>query len=164
MSAAIVPEAKVVRSRVYRPSTATALLAAARSLRAVACTASSAARFPLALITAKSSLRFINSSYANLPRHIKAEGEPYLDIHPNDADARGVSDGDSVRVYNDRGAVELRIRVGDRVRPDVVAMPFGRWASLSPNGYTANALTSDSLSDMGRGGNFYDTLVEVARV
>jgi anaerobic selenocysteine-containing dehydrogenase len=59
------------------------------------------------------------------------------------------------------GELILRARVGDLVRPDVVAMPSGWWASLSPSGAGANALTSDGISDLGGGGDFHDTLVEV---
>jgi anaerobic selenocysteine-containing dehydrogenase len=67
-----------------------------------------------------------------------------------------------VRVHSDRGSVLLRARVGDRVRPGVVSMPSGWWASLSPGGSSANALTPDGLADMGGGGDFHDTLVEVS--
>jgi anaerobic selenocysteine-containing dehydrogenase len=122
-----------------------------------------AARYPLALMTAKSALHFLNSSYANLPRHLDAEREPLLDMHPDDGAARGIADGDRVQIYNDRGSVELRVRLGDRVRPGLVAMPSGWWASRSPGGASANTLTADGLSDAGGGGDFHDTLVEVAR-
>ena len=44
-----------------------------------------------------------------------------------------------------------------------IALPSGWWASLSPGGASANALTADGLSDMGGGGDFHDTLVEVER-
>jgi anaerobic selenocysteine-containing dehydrogenase len=123
-----------------------------------------AARYPLALLTVKSALHFLNSSYANLPRHLNAEREPLLDLHPDDAVARGIADGDLVRVFNDRGTLTLRARVGDRVRAGVTAMPSGWWASLSPGGSSANALTSDGLADWGGGGDFHDTLVEVERL
>jgi len=122
-----------------------------------------AARYPLALMTAKSALHFLNSSYANLPRNLNAEREPLLDMHPDDGAARGIADGDRVQVSNDRGSVELRVRIGDRVRPGLVAMPSGWWASRSPGGASANTLTADGLSDVGGGGDFHDTLVEVAR-
>ncbi|MFN8470096.1 MAG: molybdopterin oxidoreductase family protein [Caldilineaceae bacterium] len=120
-----------------------------------------ASRYPLALITAKSALRFLNSSYANLPRQRNAEGEPKLDIHPLDAAPRNIAEGDRVRVFNDLGELILRARVGDWVRPGVVAVPSGWWASLSPGGSSANCLTSDGLSDMGGGGDFHDARVEV---
>ena len=121
-------------------------------------------RYPLVLISAKSALHFLNSSYSGLPRHLRAEKEPKLSIHPADAEPRGVEDGDTVRVVNERGNVILRAMVGDKVRPGVVAMPHGWWASLSPGGSSANALTGDGLSDLGGGGDFYDTLVDVEKV
>lgn len=123
-----------------------------------------AARFPLLLLTSKSALHFLNSSYANSPRQLQAEREPELEIHPADAAARRIADGETVRVFNDRGTVRLRARVGDRVRPGVVCMPSGWWPSLSPGGSSANALTADGLSDWGRGADFHDTLVEVERI
>lgn len=122
-----------------------------------------ATRYPLALITSKSALHFLNSSYANLPRHLRAEREPRLEMHPDDASPRGIADGDAVRVHNNRGAVELRVRVDERMRPGVVAMPSDWWASLSPGGTSANALTADGLSALGDGGDFHDTLVEVTK-
>ena len=123
-----------------------------------------ASRYPLILLTAKSALHFLNSSYANLPRHLKAEGEPRLDLHSDDAGPRDIVDGDQVRVYNDRGEVKIRARVGEHIRPGVISMPSGWWASLSPGGSSANALTADGLSDLGGGGDFHDTLVEVVRL
>jgi len=85
-------------------------------------------------------------------------------MHPHDAAPRGIGDHDLVRVSNDRGTVELRVRIGDRVRPGIIAMPSGWWASLSPGGSSANTLTADGLSDWGGGGDFHDTLVEVTRL
>jgi anaerobic selenocysteine-containing dehydrogenase len=58
-----------------------------------------------------------------------------------------------VRVWNDRGSLELPARVGDGVRPGVVAIPHG---------FSANFLTSDGIADAGGGGDFYDTRVEVS--
>ena len=121
------------------------------------------ARYPLALMTSKSALHFLNSSYANLPRHVNAEREPLLDMHPDDAVTCGIANGDWVRVSNDRGNVDMQVRIGERVRPGLVAMPSGWWASRSPGGASANTLTADGLSDLGGGGDFHDTLVEVAR-
>jgi anaerobic selenocysteine-containing dehydrogenase len=85
-------------------------------------------------------------------------------MHPDDGAARGIANGDQVRVYNDRGSVELQVRIGDRVRPGLVAMPSGWWASRSPGGASANTLTADGLSDLGGGGDFHDTLVQVMRL
>lgn len=119
-------------------------------------------RFPLSLLGAKSELHFLNSSYANLPRQLHAAGEPRIDIAVLDARQRGIADGDWVRVFNDRGSVLARARVSDRVAAGTVSMPSGWWASLSPGGAGVNSLTADGLSDWGGGGDFHDTLVEVA--
>ena len=122
-----------------------------------------AARYPLALLTAKGAHHFLNSSYGNVDRALKAEKMPTLDLHPDDAAERGIGDGDAVRVFNDRGSIELPAKVGDKVRPGVVSMPSGWWASKTPSGSSANALTPDGISDLGRGGDFHSALVQVER-
>ncbi|RIK46116.1 MAG: molybdopterin oxidoreductase [Chloroflexi bacterium] len=117
--------------------------------------------YPLSLIAAKSALHFLNSSYAGLEHHRNAEREPLLDIHPFDAGPRDIADGAMVRVFNARGEVQVKARVGERVRPGVVALPFGWWPAHSRSSTSANALNQDTLSDWGGGGAFHDTLVEV---
>ena len=116
---------------------------------------------PLALMTVKSAHHFLNSTYANLPRHLAGEGEPLLEMHPDDAAPRGIADGDVVRLSNARGEVVARARLGDVVRPGVVALPSGWWASRSPGGTMANALTTPELTDRGGGGAFHSARVEV---
>ena len=64
-------------------------------------------------------------------------------------------------MFNDRAVVELPVRVSERLRPGVVAIPFGWWATQHPDGRAANALTNDTLTDWGGGVAFSDTLVEV---
>jgi anaerobic selenocysteine-containing dehydrogenase len=115
---------------------------------------------PLVLVSAKTALHFLNSSYAHLRRHAAAERGPVVEIHPDDAASRGIGDGEAVAVHNQRGRVEVQARVGDFVRPGVVAMPFGWWRSAGNPG--PNALTSDGLSDLGGGGDFYSTRVQVS--
>ena len=90
------------------------------------------------------------------------EGEPWLDIHPTDAAPRGVLPNSYVRVFNDRGSMELRARVTERARPGVVVGLSVWWRKLSRDGKNANELTSsDTLTDMGRAPTFYDCLVQV---
>ena len=122
-----------------------------------------AARYPLALLTAKGAHHFLNSSYGNVDRALKAEKAPTLDLHPDDAASRGIADGETVRVFNDRGSVTLPARVGDKVRPGVVSMPSGWWASKTPSGSSANALTPDGISDLGARGRLPQALVQVER-
>lgn len=121
-------------------------------------------KFPLLLLTGKTALHFLNSSYANIPRHLKAEKEPFLTIHPDDAKPREIRDGDMVKIFNNRGEVTSRAIVSKKVRPSVVSLPSGWWRIHSPERSGANALTADGLSDMGGGGDFHDTLVEVEKL
>ncbi|HKA12845.1 MAG TPA: molybdopterin-dependent oxidoreductase [Candidatus Dormibacteraeota bacterium] len=117
--------------------------------------------YPLVMISAKTGLHLLNSSYSNLPWHLRAEGHPEVQIDPADARRRGIGDGDEVRVHNERGELRLTARVGDGVRPGVVAVAHGWWRSLA--GGSANELTSDGLSDLGGGADFFGTRVEVTR-
>jgi anaerobic selenocysteine-containing dehydrogenase len=116
--------------------------------------------YPLRLLTLKRHYS-INSSYGSLPVMLNAEPEARCEIHPVDADARGIRDGDRVRIHNELGDVECVAAVGDKVRPGTVAVPFGRWRT-DPGSGGANSLTSDELGDLGSGPTFCDNLVEVA--
>jgi anaerobic selenocysteine-containing dehydrogenase len=123
-----------------------------------------ALRFPLAMVSPPAR-NFLNSSFVNVRSLRAAEGEPWLDIHPLDAAARGVIAGNYVRVFNDRGSVELRARVTDRARRGVVVGLSVWWKKLARDGKNANELTSsDTLTDMGRAPTFYDCLVQVEAI
>lgn len=121
------------------------------------------ARFPLSCITSKRHQRFLNSSYQKLEAHTIPEGEPRLEISAADAAERGIADGDRVRVWNDRGAMELAATISDRVRPQLVSVPFG-WPLEAAGGVSCNTLTSDVSTDLGGGTAFHDNLVEVVRL
>jgi anaerobic selenocysteine-containing dehydrogenase len=122
---------------------------------------SGASRFPLSLVAAKGAHHFLNSSYGHVARAVKAEREPTVAINTKDAERRGVSDGEAVRVFNDRGSLVLKARVGTEVPAGCVSIPSGWWASASPGGRSVNALTADGITAIGGGGDFHDTLVEV---
>ena len=121
-----------------------------------------ARRYPLAFISPPCR-NFLNSSFANLPFALESEKAPRLDIHPDDAAARGIRDGDGVRIFNDRGSFTVKAAVSDRTRPGVVVAPSVWWRKLSPDGRNANDVTSQATADMGGAATFYDCLVEVAR-
>ena len=121
-----------------------------------------ARRYPLAMISPPAR-NFLNSTFVNVASLRATEGEPWLDLHPDDAGPRGIHDGGYVNVFNDRGSLRLRARVTERARPGVVVALSLWWKKLSTDGKNANELTSsDTLTDMGRGPTFYDCLVEVA--
>lgn len=118
------------------------------------------ARYPLQLLTPKTHPGFLNTSYSTLPRHAP-DGGPFVELDPADAAARGIEDGTAVVVHNDRASLTLTARFSGRVRPGVVAIPFGWWQRQHGDGRTANALTNDTEADIGGGVAFSDTLVQV---
>ncbi len=122
-----------------------------------------AERYPLAFLSPPAR-HFLNSTFANLARFREFESEPHLDMHPEDAAARGICDGDLVRVFNARGSYTLKARVNGKPRPGVVVAPSVWWKKYSPDGRNANAVTSQRTADLGGGATFYDCRVQVARV
>jgi len=121
-----------------------------------------ARRFPLAMISPPAR-NFLNSSFVNVESLRATEGEPSLEIHPVDAQPRGIASGDRVRVRNDRGSFELAARITDRARPGCVVALSIWWKKLARDGRNANEVTSQALTDIGRAPTFYDCLVEVER-
>ena len=106
---------------------------------------------------------FLNSSFVNVKSLRDIEGEPVLEIHAQDADARGICSGDVVRVFNQRGDYLVKARVSNRARPGVVNGMGIWWRKLGLDGTNVNQLTSQKLTDLGRGPVFYDCLVEVTQ-
>jgi anaerobic selenocysteine-containing dehydrogenase len=123
--------------------------------------ASRTARHPLQLLTPKHHTRFLNSGYAQLPKHGPPEGGPFVELDPADAAHRGLRDGDLARVWNDRASVAVPVRVSGRLRPGVAAIPFGWWRDHHVDGMVANSLTNDTLTEWGGGVAYSDTLVQV---
>jgi anaerobic selenocysteine-containing dehydrogenase len=111
--------------------------------------------FPLALIS-PSSERTISSTLAELPRP-----EVKLLMHPDDASERGLKDGDAVRIFNTLGEVRCNLQVGSWIRPGTVSLPKGLWRRHTANGFTANALAPDTLTDLGGSACFNDARVQV---
>jgi anaerobic selenocysteine-containing dehydrogenase len=122
-----------------------------------------ATRYPLAMISPPAR-HFLNSSFVNVKSLRSIEGEPLLEMHPQDAAARGLRDGVLVRTYNDRGEYRCRLSVTDRARPGLVVGLGVWWRKLGPAGTNVNELTHQRLTDIGRAAAFYDCLVEVAGV
>lgn len=116
-----------------------------------------ASEFPLALISPASDKR-TTSTFGGLDNG----GDNYLEMHPGDAAARGVTDGARVRVFNELGEVFLDLRVTDVVRPGVVCAFKGAWMKTSTNGQTVSALAPAHLADLCDGACYNDARVEVA--
>ena len=122
-----------------------------------------AQRYPLELLGRKND-NYMNSTFANLEGHRRMEARTAqkLEMHPMDAEARGIASGDRVRIFNDRGWLMLTALVDGSVPQGVVAARLD-WAKFHPEGHNINALTSERLTDLGRAATFYSTLVEVAK-
>ncbi len=106
---------------------------------------------------------FVSSSLANQPGLISREGQPFFEIHPDDAVVRGIDSGDEVIVENGRGWVQLKAIVTDAIRPGVIASPKGRWQKLS-EGRNVNWTTPDTLADMAGQSTFHSNRVWLRRV
>jgi anaerobic selenocysteine-containing dehydrogenase len=119
-----------------------------------------AARYPLQLLSPPRP-QFVNSTFANSPRHRTAAGEPTVELSEDDARRRGLADGDWAEVYNDRGRFLARVALTEAVRPGVAVATGLYWNKLVPGGSNVNSTSSSALSDMGGGATFFDNLVEV---
>jgi anaerobic selenocysteine-containing dehydrogenase len=114
-------------------------------------------RYPLYFMTPNTKNR-IHSQFNNL-RMIRAVSDrPRLTIHPDDAAARGIADGDRVRVRNDRGQLEVEARLEHGIKPGCVSVTNGWW---STDGASVNLCSLGRETDMGHGAAFHDNLVEV---
>ena len=112
--------------------------------------------YPLALISpARADL--ISSTFGQLVR-----GPAPLHLSPADAAARGLREGQAVRVFNQLGEVHVSLRIDPDLRPGVAALSKGLWQRSTLNGQTSNALCPDTLTDLGGGACFNDARVEVA--
>jgi anaerobic selenocysteine-containing dehydrogenase len=104
----------------------------------------------------------LNSSYGHLPVMRRQEHDARtLEMHPQDAAARRLRDGEEVRVFNGRGAFAMPLKISHNVPPGTVATFWGWWDKLSGGRGNVNNVTSAALTDLGGGGTFYDCRVEV---
>ena len=124
--------------------------------------------FPLQFLPRKAD-HYMNTTFSNQPEHqrMEAGSAGVLEMHAEDATARGVVEGNAVEIFNARGRMVLHARLSAKVAPGVVAARLD-WSKLgwdlSGNGANVNALTSERLTDLGGGATFYSTLVEVRKV
>jgi anaerobic selenocysteine-containing dehydrogenase len=120
-----------------------------------------AKQYPLSIISPKSH-GFLNSCFANMESKIKGQGEQFVLINAADADARGIENGNIVRVFNGRGAFEGLANITDDVNTGIVVATLGYWRQLNKG--TVNCISSAEFGDMGHSTSFSDNLVEVALV
>ncbi|HMH51176.1 MAG TPA: molybdopterin-dependent oxidoreductase [Candidatus Acidoferrum sp.] len=117
-------------------------------------------RYPLALISPASDKR-ITATFGGCR---DSAATPPLEMHPDDANARGLRDGDRVKVWNDLGEVHLTLEVTADVPPGVVCSLKGAWMRTTDNGQTVSALAPSHHADISEGACYNDARVEVARL
>ncbi len=113
--------------------------------------------YPLQLLTCKTRDR-IHSQFGNLSWIQEVDRPRVLDIHPDDARARGLCEGGLARIRNDRGEAQVPVHLNPGIRPGVVHVIEGRCVPEDPR---INLVTEDGVTDMGDGATFYECLVEV---
>ena len=114
--------------------------------------------YPLMLISPASDQR-ITSTFGGL--HV-GDGPPPLEMHPDDARARGLRGGMRVRVWNDLGEVHLPLLVTEIIPRGVVCTLKGAWMGTTDNGQTISALCPAHHADISEGACYNDARVEVA--
>jgi anaerobic selenocysteine-containing dehydrogenase len=121
--------------------------------------ATQGAQWPLRLLTGPGYFQS-HTAFSGVAFLRQREGAPYCVLHPNDAAARNLSDGQRVRLVNDRGTVGLTLHVRDEIQPGVVLVPGQRPDNESAEG-TVNMLCSDAFTDMGEGATYQSTWLDV---
>jgi anaerobic selenocysteine-containing dehydrogenase len=116
-------------------------------------------RYPLHFMTPNTKNR-IHSQFNNLRMIREVSPGPTLSIHPDDAGARGIGDGDRVVVYNDRGRIVVPARLDFGMKAGCVCVTNGWWIG---EGGTVNFCSKGRGTDMGHGAAFHENLVEVVR-
>ena len=117
--------------------------------------------YPLTVISPSSANR-TNATFGHCPL---SGGREEVEINPTDAGPRGISDGDALRVFNDRGETRLVARITDAVLPGVLYTSKGVWLSASPSSQTVNALLdADIRTDIEDGACCNEAFCDVARV
>lgn len=118
-----------------------------------------AARWPLRLLTAPGYFQH-HTTFAGNGFLRKREGEPICVMHPDDAGRRGLESGQKVRLYNERAAIGLVLKVADEVQPGIILVPGQRPSAEAVAG-TVNELCSDRLTDIGEGATYQSTFLDV---
>lgn len=122
------------------------------------------AEYPLRMISPPGAF-IVNTTMGNVPSLLKAAGgQPSVLIHPDDAAASQVEDGQMVRVISATGQIERRAQVTTDARPGVLVVVGQWWPKLAPDRRGLNELTSQRLTDMGGGSTFGNCVVRVEKL
>ena len=119
------------------------------------------ARFPLRLITPPRK-QFLNTTFNEVDSLVAEAGPADVMLHPDEARARGLADGQMVTLSSARGSCQRKLTVTERARPGVAVAEGIYWGSHAPDGKGINQLTSQRLADLGGSCAFHSSLVEIS--
>ncbi len=119
--------------------------------------------YRLNLISPKSHA-YVNSSSGDQDKQKRVQGEQSVVLHPRDAQERGITEGQYVRVFNDRGQYVAVARISEDIAPGVAMSPMGAWRKNAKDDSTVNAVNPFVFADLGNAPTFSDTRVEVETV
>jgi anaerobic selenocysteine-containing dehydrogenase len=102
----------------------------------------------------------IHSQFHNLTMIREVSSGLSVTIHPADAKEKGIQEGDRVRIFNDRGELELEARFDYGVKMGCLVVPNGWWI---PDGGTVNFLSEGRETDMAHGAAFHENLVDIEK-
>ena len=117
-------------------------------------------RWPLRLLTVPGYFQS-HTAFSAVAFLRKREGAPCCILHPDEARCRNLEDGQRVRLFNERGAIGLILRVSDEVQPGVALVPGQRPDEETVTG-TINMLCSDRYTDIGDGATYQSTYLDVS--
>ncbi|MDX6546497.1 MAG: hypothetical protein QOG33_47, partial [Gaiellales bacterium] len=110
------------------------------------------------------SLWLMNDSFANDRKITRRIGAAGVTLHPRDAAARGLAEGDRVRLWNETGSLELSVEVSDIVPAGVAYSPKGRWPKREPQSFNINVLNDGRKSDIGDSSSVHGVEVSIEAV
>ncbi len=120
-------------------------------------------KYPLQVLSTATHY-FIGDSFQQVPRLAAMMSRPTVEINPQDAERRGIKEGDLCRLWNDRGETYAHAVLTDGIIPGVLGTQKQYRGSATPGGVNANALNSEDLTDFGRSPVFYSVLAEIEKV
>jgi len=117
-------------------------------------------KYPLYFMTPNTKNR-THSQFNNLELIRQFSLKPLLYMNPEDASRRGIRANDRVKIFNDRGDLEMEARIDFSMKKGCVSVTNGWWIT---EGGTVNFLSLGRETDMGHGSAFHDTLVDVKKM
>ncbi|CAK7049037.1 MAG: putative dimethyl sulfoxide reductase chain YnfF [Paraeggerthella hongkongensis] len=120
-----------------------------------------AEKYPLVFTSERSKYK-VHTQYTRVPWLLEFEDEPYVAVNPVDCEARGISDGDYIRMFNDRGTCTLRVRFNNGIRPGMVVIDHGWDLDQFVDGFYCDLL-GYNVTPVVANSYYFDTLIEIEK-